>query len=131
MAAFPKNGPRKELKKFVEYQERTGKISRVEYRLLHRDNGPAKLGYFPDGKLQFEAYYLEGVRCRRDGPAATGYFNTGEIHYVEYWLEGKRHRLDGPAVQRFGHKDRKRVLNWEEYWVDGRQFTKEEFDNRG
>ena len=75
----------------------------------HRIGGPAYIG-----SSGYEAWYKEGKYHRLDGPAVI--FAGGK----EYWKDGERHRLDGPA---FIHTE-----GLKEYWIEGKKYTKEEFD---
>jgi len=34
---------------------------------------------------------------REDGPAYIRYYNNGKVAYEEYWYNNKKHRLDGPS----------------------------------
>ena len=62
-------------------------------------------------------WYKEGKEHRTNGPAKVhpdGRFDT------EWYKEGKRHRLDGPAVTW--------VSGAEFYYLNGKEYTKNEFD---
>jgi hypothetical protein len=63
-----------------------------------------------DGHKQ---WYINGKLHRLDGPAierADG--------YKQWWIDGKLHRLDGPAIE---------AADRVGYWIDGVEYTKEEF----
>ena len=49
----------------------------------HRENGPAKAWYFPDGEIMCEEYYLCGDLHREDEPAKILYYDNGKIEYEE------------------------------------------------
>jgi antitoxin component YwqK of YwqJK toxin-antitoxin module len=66
---------------------------------LHRLDGPAKINYYPSGKLSTEFWYKNG----------------------------KRHRIGGPAVLDYDYDGK--VVAFYEYWINGMQYTKEEYDN--
>lgn len=72
--------------------------------------------YYED-ELYIEYFDEKGYLHRKDGPAWTSKV-TGRI---EWWIHGVRHRLDGPAIIDPRH-------DIETYWVNGKQFSKEEFD---
>lgn len=55
--------------------------------LLHRVDGPARIGLFGDME-----WYIHGQAHRVDGPARI-YRDGGE----EWWVNGRLHRVDGPA----------------------------------
>lgn len=99
---------------------------------LHRVDGPAIL--WPDGQGE---WYLNGLLHRDGGPAVSDghgdtWYHNGEVHrddgpavegrngYKSWYKHGKQHRIGGPAVEEVGALD-------DEYWVDDRQFTEEEY----
>lgn len=82
--------------------------------LLHRENGPAER---EDCR---EYWYKDGQLHREDGPAVT-------TTAVKIWYKnGKYHRLDGPAIIR--NRDDGSISKLE-YWVEGTNYDKEEFDD--
>ena len=56
----------------------------------HREDGPAVICYFLDGKVEIERYYKNGALHREDGPAVIRYGVWGSIRHQEYWEKGKR-----------------------------------------
>lgn len=77
---------------------------------LHRTDGPAM--ECPDGS---KFWYLDGLRHRTNGPAIE--WAGGD----KYWrLYDKLHRADGPAVELSN--------GYKAWWLNGRQYTKVEFD---
>lgn len=82
---------------------------RDQWRLLHRVGGPAVV--LPNGGTN---WYHHGKLHRLDGPALD--YRDGRKIWYRY---GVLHRTDGPASIMPG---------WvSAYFVDGRQFTEEEF----
>jgi len=72
----------------------------------------------------YKAYYDgQEKRHREDGPA----FIYGRTK--EYWVKGVLHRTDGPAVFR---AEKKGISMPEviEYWIEGIQLTKKEFEKK-
>jgi len=62
--------------------------------VLHREDGPASIDYNEDGSIQYEGWYINGVKHREDGPAVIHYNDDGSIQYEgRYWC-GMRHRHD-------------------------------------
>lgn len=63
---------------------------------------------------------INGV-FHRDGdlPADIQRDDYGNEEWEAYYKNGKLHRLTGPAVIDYDE---------EEYWINGKQYTKEEFD---
>lgn len=58
---------------------------------------------------------------RLDGPAVLVYEpSTKRITYTGWFKHGKMHRLDGPA--------REGDITGTQYWINGKQYTKEEFE---
>jgi antitoxin component YwqK of YwqJK toxin-antitoxin module len=58
---------------------------------LHREDGPAVIKYFEDGKIQKEHYFRMNEYHRLDGPALIIYDENGSIKYQEYWIHGMRY----------------------------------------
>lgn len=81
---------------------------------LHREDGPA----WEEKWNEYKAWYFNGKKHREGAPAV--YYGSEE-HTPKFWYKnGKYHRLDGPAVE-FEKRSK------DEYWVNGKQFSKEEF----
>lgn len=55
---------------------------------FHRDNFPARIGYFQSGKIMFEEYYFKGKIHRTNGPAYISYHESGNIQLKSYYLNG-------------------------------------------
>jgi len=66
-------------------------------KILHREDGPASIGYYPDGSLECEKYFFEGKLHREGGPAIVQRYRDGSIASERYCIAGKYHREDGPA----------------------------------
>ena len=64
---------------------------------LHREDGPAKIEYYINGKIEREEYYKEGVLHREDGPAKIEYWKNGNKSLEVYYIDGKQYREDGPV----------------------------------
>lgn len=74
----------------------------------HREDGPAKIN--EDG----EEWWWHGYLHREGGPAKIS--SRGN----NFWYKkGALHREDGPAITR--------PEGYNEYWIDGRELTKEEW----
>lgn len=98
---------------------------------LHREDGPARIEYFPDGRDQksLEFWYLDGTLHRLDGPAKISYLRDGSIEWEEWWLNGQLHREDGPAWIWY-HPDGS--IDEEQWWLKDEQaedvHSQEEFE---
>ena len=70
--------------------------------VLHREprEGPALVKRAEDGTTVFIGYYLDGRQHREDGPSRTEYWPDGSISSQIYSFFGKFHRDpdEGPAV---------------------------------
>lgn len=67
-----------------------GQLRYIEFRLNGKmDNGtkPAKVGYYKDGRICSESYYVEGKLHRDAGPAWIKYSEDGSIRQ-EWWNHG-------------------------------------------
>ena len=58
----------------------------------HREDGPAVIYYRPDGRVDWEYYYVQDQKHREDGPALTTYRPDGSVEREAYYLHGLRHR---------------------------------------
>ena len=73
------------------YFKDTKDKSSEEYSLngkLHREDGPAYIGYIGDGKVSCEFYFLNGKSHRDNGPANIWYDKNGNIKDKIYYLNG-------------------------------------------
>ena len=110
--------------KYTVSRYESGATRTVKYfrdGLLHREDGPAYIGYYESGEIEYEGYRIAGEHHRVGGPARIGYLKTGEKRYEEYYVSGDFHRLDGPAY--IGHKDYLSHPRVEEYYIDGRRLS--------
>lgn len=69
---------------------------------------------------------------REDGPAVIGYRKADNAVLYNIWVKnGKRHRLDGPAYLYWSgglSAATNTTPSIVEYWINGVEYTKEEFD---
>ena len=80
--------------------------------------------YHESGKLECEAWYLNGELHRTDGPASINYYESGKLEYKAWCLNGDYHRIDGPASISYY----KNGEPWYEAWyLNGKELSKEEF----
>jgi hypothetical protein len=80
-----------DLRKEIEYWP-DGSKQREEYFLngkYHRENGPARQGWYENGTKRYEAYYINGTYHREDGPTRQSWNNIGTKETEEYWLNDK------------------------------------------
>lgn len=92
-----------------------GKGSWWKHDKMHREDGPAE--YISSQNM---IWAINSLHHREDGPAEI----TSE--YKRWFKHGKLHRVDGPAVV---WKKRLRHLFDDEYYIDGKRLTEEEFKN--
>jgi antitoxin component YwqK of YwqJK toxin-antitoxin module len=60
------------------------------YNKLHREDGPARIYYYPNGSIKHEFYYKNDKKHRDDGPAIIVYNINGNITSKQYYLNGKK-----------------------------------------
>jgi len=58
--------------------------------MLHRADGPARIGYYDDGSIREESYLVDGCYHRIDGPAVTIYYDDATVYEEHYYLTGER-----------------------------------------
>jgi len=108
----------------------------------HRDDGPAVIGYYPNGAIRIQEWWVDGERHRDGGAAVLNFSLDGNVTGEEFFVRGRRpamvkteyfddgspkreiwlsdeaglHRVDGPALfDRHPDGSPKTV----EYYVDG------------
>jgi antitoxin component YwqK of YwqJK toxin-antitoxin module len=55
----------------------------------HRETGPAWREWYPNGVLDREMRYLNGLKHREDGPACRWWHENGNLSDKKYWLKGR------------------------------------------
>ena len=56
---------------------------------LHREDGPAVIGYYKNGTVEKEYWFRDDKRHREDGPAEISYREDGTICHKSWYKEGK------------------------------------------
>lgn len=59
--------------------------------ILHRDDGPAFVSYFPDGKINTKIYCKNGYVHRKGDPAEISFFLDEAIKRMVYYYKGRIH----------------------------------------
>jgi antitoxin component YwqK of YwqJK toxin-antitoxin module len=54
-------------------------------------------GYYSDGSIRHERWYVNDELHRLDGPADICYYEDGPIRYEQWFVNGELHRLGGAA----------------------------------
>jgi hypothetical protein len=81
----------------IERWRKNGEISGEEYfnlnGELHRESGPASIGYSGQtGTLTHIHYYKNGQPHRIGGPAMQDWWSNGVLEHEAWYVEGKQHR---------------------------------------
>lgn len=63
--------------------------SDISERYWHREDGPAYVNLYPDGKVKCEVYWFNNRVHREDGPARTEYYSSGKVKAVNYIIHDK------------------------------------------
>jgi antitoxin component YwqK of YwqJK toxin-antitoxin module len=71
-----------------DFEEDSYKEWRNDQGLFHRDDGPAYISYYPDGRIRYCAFLVNGQSQRSDGPAEIWYNEDGTIIYEKFWISG-------------------------------------------
>src|SRR5436853_1671527 len=88
---------------------------KIEYwfldRKVHRNDGPARIEYYPTGQKCRKIWYIQGTIHRDDKPAEIWYGLDGSKTRKSWYIHGKLHRDGNPSqiVYRNGLKSY-------EYW---------------
>jgi len=92
----------------------------------HNPYGPAITKWYENGQISYADWFLNGVEHRGGGlPSYTQYDKDGRPEWIEYKTNGRLHNITGPALQKFEPCH----IRATEYWIHGREYTKEEFDS--
>ena len=51
---------------------------------LHREDGPAKIWYYEDGRVAYKEWRLNGVLHREDGPVCIRYYEDRSDEQIKY-----------------------------------------------
>jgi hypothetical protein len=89
---------------YREWKDNNGLLNKEwtrEDKILHRESGPARIRYFPDGLICLEQFLVNGFLHRESGPAYIRYNTDGSIDSEEFCIDGKLHRESGPAYIRY------------------------------
>jgi antitoxin component YwqK of YwqJK toxin-antitoxin module len=88
----------------MNYKEWVDGFGRM-YRIHDNNEDGLNLGvgssvnyYYPNGSIEMENFFLNGILHREDGPAKIMYNPDGSIYFEYFYLGGLKHRKDGPAI---------------------------------
>jgi antitoxin component YwqK of YwqJK toxin-antitoxin module len=94
--------------------------------LLHKEDGPAVIIYYTDGKIEEQEWFYKGKRHRyrtHNQPTRFEYWTNGKIKYIEYSKNDKLHREDGPCILYFNEngtlKEENYLTNHIYHRIDG------------
>lgn len=76
---------------YTTYKDPNGYLYRAwtnEEGCFHRDDGPAKICYYPDESVKYEIFLLNNRVHRIDGPAWISYSKSGLINSELYYING-------------------------------------------
>jgi antitoxin component YwqK of YwqJK toxin-antitoxin module len=101
-----------------ETDYRIEKIGTIERWYDKKTNDIRKnIEYWSNGNKRDEAYFLNLNLHREDGPARHGWYKNGTKEFESYFINGKLHREDGPAYQEWDRDGTKKKywLDGKEY----------------
>ena len=104
---------------YREWKDNNGLLNKEwthEDKRLHRESGPARIRYFPDGLICLEQFWVNGFLHRESGPAYIRYNLNGSIEWEQFDIAGKLHRESGPAYIHYNHDG---SIDWEEFHIAG------------
>ena len=104
----------------IEYNN-DGNISKEEYWInneIYRENGPSVIYYFKDGSIFNEIYFKNNEIHRENKPARIFYYENGLVFLEENLYNGLFHKIDGPAVIWYYHDNN----NLKQYYFNGIEF---------
>lgn len=56
---------------------------------IHRENLPAAIGFYNNGNIEREEYYMNDLLHREDGPAIKLYEQNGFLYFEDFYIKGK------------------------------------------
>jgi hypothetical protein len=93
---------------------------------LHKENGPAFIGYYKNGKIAYLVYHVNGKLHREDGPAFQSFHKNGNPRKINYYFNNLLHRTNGPAMTSL-YKNGK--IEHEKYLIEGKISSKLDINN--
>ena len=94
---------------------------------IHRDGAPAHIEYYRNGKIKYLSWHEKGLFHREGAPAMLQFYPDGQVKWEDWYVYGKRHREDGPAL--IEYRPNGEVYK-EDWWLNNKWYlTPEEFEN--
>jgi antitoxin component YwqK of YwqJK toxin-antitoxin module len=84
---YRKNGNLREEIHYLGDEEATKE--NVHSFKFHRTDGPARIYYYENGKIEREYWYVEGKMHRTDGPARIYYYENGKREREHWYVDDK------------------------------------------
>jgi len=81
-------------------------------------------GFYDNGELKWEWWFLNGKHHNDEGPAFIWYRENGSVKWKEWYLNGKLHNEDGPAFIWYRRDGSVWVKEW---YLDGVEYSEEEW----
>ena len=91
------------------------------------------ISYYDDGKSIYQKeWFLNGKLHKEDGPAVIGYYLSGDIEYEVWYLNGNEHRTDGPSYVEYAEyynpeSDEAFKIIFQCWYLNGKQFWPEDW----
>jgi hypothetical protein len=82
---------------YIDGDNRLIKIWATENCVLHREDGPAKIEYYPNMAISQESFYFNGDYHRKSGAAIVYYRMDGSAFAELFYLHGKFLGHDQPG----------------------------------
>jgi antitoxin component YwqK of YwqJK toxin-antitoxin module len=79
---------------------KNGQIEYQEWWLngnRHNENGPAEIRYYENGQIKYQSWYINGKRHNVNKNASIHYYENCQIKYQAWYINGKYHNVNGPA----------------------------------
>jgi antitoxin component YwqK of YwqJK toxin-antitoxin module len=92
----------------------------------YREDGPAYQYWNSNGQIKFESWYLNDKLHREDGPSFQEWYDNGQKMSEHWYLKGNKHREDGPSIQYWYEDGQKKSENW---WLNGKFYSREKWVN--
>jgi antitoxin component YwqK of YwqJK toxin-antitoxin module len=83
---------------------------------LHNENGPAFIIYYENGKIESQEWFINGNLHNENGPASIDFYENGQIEYQYWYINGNHHNVNGPAIIRYYENGQ---IEYQEWRING------------
>jgi antitoxin component YwqK of YwqJK toxin-antitoxin module len=80
--------------------------------------------FYPNGKVAYQEWYLDGKWHNEEGPARVSYYENGKVAYQEWCFKGDYHNEEGPARIWY---DEDGNVEYQAWYLNDKELSKQDF----